>query len=79
MSANGYRCPLTAQVYPQGTKVSFHVNGERGKNRLGIIMQSGTGDWKIIAKSTAKKGRGEIFPIAATGRAASPQSIRKAP
>ena len=74
---NTYTCPLTAQTYPEGSKVTFHVNGESGKSWTGYLVHSMTGEWKIIAKSPQKRN-GEILPIATTGRAVAPQTIRKA-
>lgn len=78
MNTPAYRCPLTAQIYPVGTKITFHVNGEPGRARVGVIMQSADGSWKVIAKSRTGGKNGEIFLIDTKGRAAAPQSIKRA-
>ncbi len=76
MSTPTYQCPLTGQLYPQGTAVYFRIVGERGHERYGILMRCATGAWKVITKIG---GQGEILPIASEGRAAAPQTIRLAP
>ena len=70
MTAPVYRCPLTARTYPAGTKITFHINGERGRDKTGVLMQGAEGEWKVLSKAG-------ILPIATTGRAVAPQSIRR--
>jgi hypothetical protein len=73
-----YRCPLTGQLYPDGTAIFCRVNGECGSARKGVLMWCASGAWKVLSKRQGEKSHGEILTIATTGRAIAPQSIRKA-
>ena len=73
-----YRCPLTAQIYRDGEAIFFRLarsGTTQERERKGVLIYCKSGAWKVIAKI----GKcGEILPIAESGRAAAPQTIRKA-